>query len=47
MKALSEKLKQLEMLAGKKEKPDSYADIVDHFTRECQEAVTELKRYDY
>jgi HPt (histidine-containing phosphotransfer) domain-containing protein len=46
MKKLSEKLKQLEVLAGKEEKTDSYADIVDHFTRECQEAVTELKFYE-
>jgi HPt (histidine-containing phosphotransfer) domain-containing protein len=45
MKELSEELKQLELLTLKKEKTESYAAYVDHFNRECTEAVSELRFY--
>ena len=46
MKALSERLKLLEVLAAKGENRDSYAGIVNHFTSECEEAVKELQLYE-
>ena len=45
MRELSEELKQLELLTQKKEKTESYAAFIDHFTRECTEAVSELQHY--
>lgn len=46
MKALSERLKLLEVLAVKGENQESYAGIVDHFTSECEEALRELQLYE-
>lgn len=45
MRELSEKLKQLEMLAKEEKKTGSYATIIDNFTTECKEAVSELQHY--
>ena len=45
MRDLSEKLKQLELMAQKKEKTGSYEAIIDHFNSECIEAVSELQQY--
>ena len=46
MKALSERLKLLEVFASKGENQESYAGIVNHFTSECEEAVKELQLYE-
>ena len=45
MKKLSEELKQLEILAKKEEKTDSYPAYINNFNRECQQAVSELEHY--
>jgi HPt (histidine-containing phosphotransfer) domain-containing protein len=45
MKELSEELKTLERLAKEEEDTDSYARYIEHFIRECSEAVTELTDY--
>jgi hypothetical protein len=45
MKALSEELKQLELLAQKAEKTETYPAIIDHFRDECREAILELSNY--
>lgn len=45
MRELSEELKQLELRAKNKEKTSSYEAFIDKFTRECEEAVSELQSY--
>jgi HPt (histidine-containing phosphotransfer) domain-containing protein len=45
MRELSEELKQLEVIAGREEKTDTYASTVDYFTRECEAAILELQSY--
>jgi HPt (histidine-containing phosphotransfer) domain-containing protein len=45
MKELAEKMKQLELLASKEEETDTYSSYIDHFTSECDMAVSELQHY--
>ena len=45
MKKLSEKLKQFELITMREEETESYAGFIDHFTRECKKAVSELQQY--
>ena len=46
MKELSEELKQLELLAKEGSNTDTYPDMIDHFSNECREAVSELQLYE-
>ena len=45
MRKLAEEMKQLEILASKEEKTDTYTSYVHHFTNQCHMAVSELQEY--